>query len=288
MTIKNPIEWSGAQLVHAAQAIGSLGRSLNHIADNVHSTAPAVRRIGLADLRDALARGFGDFKAYRSDVVIIGIIYVVIGIVLGRAALGADLLPLLFPLVSGFAIVGPFAAVGLYEMSRRREQGLDINWANGIEMLREPGFGAIAVLGLVLVTIFGLWIAAAWWIYQATLGPAIPVSLGAFIHNVVATDAGHLMIGVGIAVGFVFALVAMAISVVSFPLLLDREVGLDTAVRTSVRAVTANPKVMAVWGLVVAAGLVIGSLSLFVGLAVGLPVLGHATWHLYRKLVAPA
>ena len=288
MTIKNPIEWSGAQLVHAAQAIGSLGRSLNHIADNVHSAAPAVRRIGLADLRDALARGFGDFKAYRSDVVIIGIIYVVIGIVLSRAEFGADLLPLLFPLASGFAIVGPFAAVGLYEMSRRREQGLDINWANGIEMLREPGFGAIAVLGLVLVAIFGLWIAAAWWIFQATLGPAIPASLGAFIRGVVATDAGHLMIAVGIAVGFVFAVAAMAISVVSFPLLLDREVGLDTAVRTSVRAVAANPKAMAAWGLIVAAGLVIGSLSLFVGLAVVLPVLGHATWHLYRKLVAPA
>jgi uncharacterized membrane protein len=288
MTIKNPIEWSGAQLVHAAQAIGSLGRSLNRISDNVHSAAPAVRPIGLGDLRDAIVRGFEDFKAYRSDVIIVGIIYVVVGIVLGRAALGRDLLPLLFPLASGFAIVGPFAAVGLYEMSRRREQGLEVSWANGIEMLREPGFGAIAVLGLVLVAIFGLWIASAWWIFQATLGPALPASLGAFIHDVVATHAGHVMIGAGIAVGFVFALAAMAISVVSFPLLLDHEVGLDTAVRTSIRAVVKNPKAMAAWGLIVAAGLLIGSLSLFVGLAVVLPVLGHATWHLYRKLVVTA
>jgi uncharacterized membrane protein len=285
MTIKNPIEWSGAQLVQAAQAIGSLGRALNHIGDTAHSPMPAVRRIAIADIRDSLVKGFDDFKAYRSDVVFVGIIYAVIGIILDRAALGADLLPLLFPLASGFAIIGPFAAVGLYEMSRRREHGLDVNWSNGIEMVREPGFGSVAVLGLILVAIFGMWIAAAWWIFEITLGPAMPPSLGAFLHDVFATHAGHVMIAAGVVVGFVFALVSMTISVVSFPLLLDRDVGLDTAVRTSYRAVAANPRVMAAWGLTVAGLLVLGSLPFFVGLAVVVPVLGHATWHLYRKLV---
>ena len=288
MTIKNPIEWSGAQVVHAAEAVENFGRSLSHIADRVHSPAPAVRRITLDDLRDALARGLGDFMAYRSDVLAVGVIYAIVGIVMGRAAFGSDLLPLIFPLASGFAIVGPFAAVGLYEMSRRREQGREAHWSNALDVVREPSFGAIAMLGVMLIAIFGLWIACAWWIYQATLGPAMPQNLGAFMHDVVATGAGYAMIAVGIGVGFVFALVAMAISVVSFPLLLDRDVGLDTAVRTSIRAVIANPRAMAAWGAVVTGLLVAGSLPFFIGLAVVGPVLGHATWHLYRKLVAPA
>jgi uncharacterized membrane protein len=285
MTIKNPIEWSGAQFVHAAHAVENFGRSLGHIADRVHSPAPAVRRISLDDLRDALARGLDDFKAYRSDVLVVGVIYAVIGIVIGRAAFGSALLPLIFPLASGFAIVGPFAAVGLYEMSRRREQGQEARWSNAFDVVREPSFGAIAMLGLMLIAIFGLWIASAWWVYEATLGPAMPASLGIFEHEVVDTHGGHVMIALGMSVGFLFALAAMAISVVSFPLLLDRDVGLDTAVRTSIRAVMANPRIMAAWGVVVAGLLLIGSLPFFVGLAVVVPVLGHATWHLYRKLV---
>jgi len=286
MTIKNPIEWSGAQLVQAAHAIGSMGRALHHIGDTAHSPAPAVRRIAFSDLREVLASGFDDFKAYRSDVVLVGIIYAVIGIILDRAAFGANMLPLVFPLASGFAILGPFAAVGLYEMSRRRELGLEVNWGSGIEMVREPGFGAVAVLGLVLIAIFGAWIASAWWIYRATLGPAMPASASAFLHDVFATHAGHVMIAVGVAVGFVFALVSFVISVVSFPLLLDRDVGLDTALRTSFRAVAANPRVMAAWGLIVAGLLLVGTLPFFVGLAIAVPVLGHSTWHLYRRLVA--
>ena len=99
------------------------------------------------------------------------------------------------------------------------------------------------------------------------------------------TGAGWTMIIVGIGVGFLFALLVLAVSVVSFPLLLDRNVGIGTAVTTSIRVVATNPAVMALWGLIVAAGLVVGSLPLFVGLVVILPVLGHATWHLYRKVV---
>lgn len=285
MDIKNPIEWSGSQLVHAVHAIAGFGRSLGHIAEHERAPAPVVRRIGLGDLAVALLRGIDDFKAYRSDVLVIGIIYAVIGVFLARAAFRADLLPLLFPLASGFAIVAPFAAVGLYEMSRLREQGLEPRWSNALDVVKEPGFGAVAVLGLVLVALFGIWIAAAWWIYQLTLGPAMPSSLGSFVGDVFLTSRGHVMILVGVAVGFVFAAVAMIISVVSFPMLLDRDVGLDTALHSSFRAVAANPGVMAAWGLTVAAALLLSALSLFVGLAVVLPVLGHATWHLYRKLI---
>lgn len=286
MTIKNPIEWSGAQLVHAAHAIGSFGRSLHHIQETMHSPAPAIRRIGVADLRDALARGIEDFGAYRSDVIFLCVVYAIVELVLARLAFGMDMLPLVFPLASGFALIGPFAAVGLYEMSRRREQGMTASWANALDVIRQPAWGSILVLGLTLVGIFLLWQAAAWMIYQHTLGPALPASIGAFIHDLFQTPAGLTMIVVGMGAGFLFALLAMSISLVSFPLLLDRDVGLDTAVATSVRAVVVNPVPTAIWGLLVAAGLVIGSIPLFIGLVIVVPVLGHATWHLYRRMVS--
>jgi uncharacterized membrane protein len=249
-------------------------------------TPPAIRRIKAADLRDVLVRAFDDFEAYRTDVIFLCLIYPLVGIALVRLTFGYGMLPLLFPLASGFALVGPVAAVGLYEMSRRREQGIPITWVDASGAIRSPGFGAMLVLGLVLLAIFLLWLFAANVIYQRTLGPAPPVSLAAFARDVFTTSAGWTMIVVGVGVGFLFALLVLAISVVSFPLLLDRDVGLDAAVWTSIRAVAANPGPMALWGLIVAGGLVIGSIPAFLGLIIVMPVLGHATWHLYRKVAS--
>ena len=288
MTIKNPIEWSGAQFVQAAHAAGSLHRSLHHIQDTINSPMPAIRRIGIDDVWLSLRQGFADFEAYRSDVIFLCATYALVGLVLARIALGGDLLPLLFPLASGFAIIGPFAAIGLYEMSRRREQGASVSWMNAFDVLKAPDFGAVAVLGLFLIAIFLLWLGAAWMIFRHTLGPASPTSLSAFAHDIFFTGNGLIMLLAGMGAGFVFALTAMMVSVVSFPLLIDRDAGLDTAIKTSCRAVLANPGPMALWGLIVAACLLAGTLLAFVGLMVAVPVLGHATWHLYRKLVAPA
>jgi uncharacterized membrane protein len=170
-------------------------------------------------------------------------------------------------------------------MSRRREQGQTVNWSDAFSVVASPRFGAILLLGIVLFIVFLVWLAAAQAIYTLTLGPEAPASVGAFIRDVFTTGAGWTMIAMGISVGFLFAVFVLAISVVSFPLLLDRDVGLVTAVITSVRAVAANPETMAVWGVIVAAGLVVGSIPFFLGLAIVLPVLGHATWHLYRRVV---
>lgn len=284
-TIKNPVEWSGAQIARAMHTAGSFGHSLHHIQETIHSPTPTVSRISAADIRAALAEGLDDFGAYRSDVIFLCVIYAAVGLVVSQFLFGTALLPLLFPLASGFAIVGPFAAVGLYEMSRQRERGIRVNWKNAFDVLETPAFGALAVLGTVLILVFLVWLAAAWLIFEGTLGPQLPNSIGAFFRDVLMTNSGRAMMVAGIGVGFLFALLAMTISVVAFPLLLDHDVGLDTAIKTSVRAVFSNPGPMALWGLIVAAALVIGSLPLFVGLAVVLPVLGHATWHLYRKLV---
>src|SRR5712691_7005177 len=250
-------------------------------------TRPAIRTIGVADLKDALKRGIADFSAMPTHAVFLCVIYPIVGLVLARLLLGYDLLPLLFPLAAGFALVGPFAAVGFYELSRRREQGLDISWEDAFDVLRLPSRGAIALLGLLLLAIFMIWIAVAEAIYIANFGYAPAASMPDFLHQVFSTPAGWTLIIVGNLVGFLFAVAVLTISVVSFPLLLDRDVGAVEAVLTSVRAVAANPIMMAMWGLIVAGLLVIGSLPLFLGLAVVVPVLGHSTWHLYRKVVEP-
>jgi uncharacterized membrane protein len=283
--IRNPAEWSVDQLKTAELAVERAGHSLRRPAEMRSAPLPAVRRINLGDLRDVLARGVSDFAAYRTDVIFVCIIYPVVGLVLASLAFGYGMVPLLFPLASGFALIGPVAAVGLYEMSRRREQGHRITWADAFGVVRAPAFGAILVLGLVLLAIFLLWLAAAYGIYYVTLGPEPPVSVGAFLRDVFTTVPGWTLIIVGLGVGLLFAILVLTISVVSFPLLLDRDVGLYTAVATSVSAVLANPGPTAAWGLIVAGALVIGSIPLFLGLIIVMPVLGHATWHLYRKLV---
>jgi uncharacterized membrane protein len=251
------------------------------------ATTFVIRKIGLSDLSEALRLGWEDFKAVPSHAIILCVIYPVLGLVLFRTVLGYSVLPLLFPLAAGFTLIGPFAALGLYELSRRRERGEEAAAWDAIHVLRAPSFGAMLELGTLLLVLFIVWIAAADAIYIATFGHAPAASIPDFATRVLTAPEGWLLIIVGCGVGFLFAVVALCVSVVSFPLMLDRHATAIDAIRTSLRAVIKNPLAMAAWGLIVAALLVIGSLPFFVGLAVVLPVLGHATWHLYRKVVEP-
>jgi uncharacterized membrane protein len=251
------------------------------------SRLPVVRTIGLGDLRYALARGLDDFRAMPTHVIFLSLIYPIAGLALWRATYGSDLVPLLYPLAAGFALIGPFAGVGLYELSRRREMGLDTSWRHAFDIRHSPSLWSILALGFFLLVIFGVWLAVANGIYVAYFGYHQPASLTEFANMVLGTAPGHGLIVVGNAVGFLFALLAFALSAVSFPLLLDRNVGVSVAIATSVQAILRNPFTMAVWGLVVAVALLLGSLPLFFGLAVVMPVLGHATWHLYRRVVEP-
>jgi uncharacterized membrane protein len=248
---------------------------------------PRVRTITPHDLIDALKKGIDDFVAMPTHAIFLCLIYPIAGLVIAGASFGYNLLPLLYPMATGFALVGPFAAIGLYELSRRREQGLETDWSHAFDLLQGNSFRAIAEVGLILLALFAIWIGVAQTIYWAHFGYAVPASLTDFANQVLSTRAGHSMILIGNAVGFLIALVAFSISVVAFPLLIERRVGAVAAVATSLKAVLQNPLTMALWGLIVAAALLVGSLPFFVGLAVVVPVLGHATWHLYRKVVVP-
>jgi uncharacterized membrane protein len=251
------------------------------------AAAPVIRTIQLSDLHQALQRGWEDFKAVPSHAIILCIIYPVLGLMLARAVHGYSVLPLLFPLAAGFALVGPFAALGLYEMSRRRELGEEASAWDALEVLRAPSFGAMLGLGVLLLALFVTWVATAQAIYVAAFGYEGVTGVTDFATRVLTTSQGWWLIVVGCGAGFLFALAALSISVVSFPLMLERHAGAGEAIATSLRAVARNPVPMAAWGLIVAALLVAGTVPFFLGLAVVIPVLGHATWHLYRATIEP-
>ncbi|NKB50369.1 MAG: DUF2189 domain-containing protein [Alphaproteobacteria bacterium] len=243
-----------------------------------------IRKIEVADLKEALIKGFKDFDAKPTHIVLLFFIYPVVGVILVNLSAGYQTLPLIFPIIAGFALVGPIAAVGLYEISRRREAGLDYSIKYAFQVHRSSSIRAIITLSIVMMVIYFAWLGAAWLIFNLTFG-ATPTSFWGFAREVISTPAGWALIIVGGGVGFIFAVVVLALSVVSFPMLLDHDVSASVAMGTSVRAVAANPVTMGVWGFIVAGALILGSLPFFFGLAVAMPVLGHATWHLYRRVV---
>ena len=282
MAIRSPIEWTAGVLRRGDRSGQSYTRPpvVPRLAE-----PPAIRRIGLTDLRDALAKGWDDFGATRDDVVFLCLFYPVLGVVFARLASGYDMLPLVFPLASGFALLGPLAGVGLYEVSWRREQGLPTSWSTAFRVMQSPAFDSIFLLGLLLFLIYALWLLTAWGLYAATLGPQPPASILSFGRDVLTTRPGWTLILAGVAIGFVYACLVLMLTAISFPIMLDKNVGVGTAIAASVRVVRTNLVPMAAWGLTITAGLVLGSIPIFLGLVVVLPVLGHATWHLYRKVI---
>jgi len=283
-TIGNPLTWAthgvaaaGAHAIEAADTVGS---------HDIGAVKPRVNRLGMEDLLDALKLGYRDFAAARTDVQTLCIIYPVIGLALAAVSVQENMWHLLFPLIAGFALIAPAAAVGFYEISRRREKGEDAGWTAALQVMASPSFGAVLVLCLYQILVFAIWLMVAHVLYAATLGTTPPTSFMGFVTEVLTTGPGWTMIVLGTGIGFLFALTVLATSVVSFPMLLDRRVGLPVAVTTSVEVFRRNPRVIATWGLIVTGMLVAGSIPLLTGLVIVLPLLGHATWHLYRRAVS--
>ncbi len=246
---------------------------------------PEIRHIRVGQIGRALKLGIDDFRQKPSHYVFLCLIYPIAGVVLMAWSSGGSLLPLLYPLATGFALIGPVAVIGLYEISRRRELGLDSSWHHALEVRKSPALPSIAVLGAMLVALFVAWLLTANMLYVRLFGDAPPASFSDFWDGVFNTPEGFTLAFAGTAIGFVFALVVLATTVIAFPLLLDKDVGAIAAVETSVRVTLANPMPILAWGFVVTVLLLLGSLPVFAGLVVVLPVLGHSTWHLYRMTV---
>jgi uncharacterized membrane protein len=252
---------------------------------DISTVHPTIKSIDLADIRDVLKKGLSDFNEKPSHIVLLMVIYPVLGLIFARAAAGYDLLPLVFPLVSGFALIGPIVALGVYELSRRREQGLPVQIRDAFNVIHSPSILAIVELSILLGVIYLAWLGSAQAIYWATFGSVAPTSFVGFVEQIFMTQQGWTLILAGCGVGFMFALAVLAIAAISFPMLLDKEVDVATAIHTSARAFAANPLIMLAWGLTVTGLLILGAIPLFYGLAITMPIVGHATWHLYRKIV---
>lgn len=249
------------------------------------STRVALRPLVAADLRAALADGWNDFRAAPTQLVFLCVLYPLVGLIAARAALHESLLPLLWPMAAGLSLMGPICAVGLYAISRRREAGEAASAAHAFDVLKSPALPQLVVMGGILTGLFVLWLIAARVIYALTMEPLGITGIGGLLHAAFTTRQGLWLLLAGNLAGFGFAAVVLAIGTFSIPLLLDRNVSLPASIAVSVRLARENPGAMAGWGMLVAAVLAAGALALFIGLAVAMPVLGHATWHLYRRAV---
>jgi uncharacterized membrane protein len=259
--------------------------------DHALRTSPSprfvTRHLRVADIGHALSRGWEDFWAMPSHLLFLGLLYPLAGLVIGLVTAGENAYWLLYPLLSGFVLIGPFAAIGLYEMSRLRERGEKPTWQDAFNVLHSPNINSVLALGALLAVLFLAWLTVAHSLYMLFFGDEPAKSYEQFFGQLLGTQAGVSLIVIGNILGLFFAIAALALSVFSFPLMLDRHVGLAVALRTTLRATWDNPLVVALWGLMIAVLLAIGMAAALMGLAIVMPVLAHATWHFYRRAIGP-
>lgn len=247
-----------------------------------------VRILHAADLKRALAMGWSDFRAAPTHLYFLILFYPVAMFVGVWAAIDENMIPLLFPILSGAALLGPFTAIVLYEVSRQREAGKRVAWWQAFGLIAARSALSVVALALALIVLFVVWIWAGLELYRGLMGSVVDPSLTGFLGEVFSTSAGWTMIVIGNGVGLLFALVALAAFAFSFQVLVDRGGDPMTAVLLSLKVFFANPLAMLTWGLIVVALLAATIVTLFAGLAVVLPLLGHASWHLYRAAVRSA
>lgn len=263
---------AGSDLL-GARVVGELGER-----------APIIRSISVEDVTAALREGAEDFRAMPAFGMTIGAFYALGGIAIVGAAFALDMLVLAFPLLAGFALIGPFAAMGLYEGSRRRDMGQKVGVGDIFSVRRATTTANVFYLGFILMFALFVWVRMALMIYALFFGMS-PVSLGNLVNRVFTTVDGLTFLLVGNAVGAGFAFIVFSISIVSFPYMLEKDVDPVTAVALSVSAVAKNVLPLAGWALFIAVALVASWTPFFLGLIVVLPVLGHASWRLYKRLI---
>ena len=279
-TIGNPMSWTAREVMLGARAI-----ALTEGAVRGHEAPPATRKLTPKDLTAALAAGWADMQATRTDVLALLAIYPLVVAVLYWVTLGQNLWHLIFPVMTGLALLGPVAAVAFQELSRRRANGGRAVWSDAWNLRNAPGFGAMMVASLALFGAALAWVGISVVISQSIVGNAAVPGVGAFLAIAFGSGAGLWMLGLDLLVGIGFAGAVFAGALVTFPLLMERDTGLAAALTTSARVVRENPRVAARWAGIVMGMLILGALPAFLGLVIVVPVLGHATWHLYRRAV---
>ena len=244
-----------------------------------------VNKITTTDIWLSLHLGWGDFLQQPSHYFFAMILYPFMGFALYFWAAGENTIQLLFPMLTGFALLGPFVALFLYEVSRRLEKGFDTSWAEVFSVIKSPAIPAILTLGFMLLGLFCAWMVAANILYMLIYGSEYPVSIFEFFWEVISTQRGWILIVLGNGIGFCFAMVALSTTVVAFPLMLEHEVSALCGIKASVQAVKVNPVPLILWGGLICFGLFLGAIIVLVGLILVLPIFGHATWHIYRKVL---
>lgn len=243
---------------------------------------PELKPLTTADLSAAMAAGWKDFTAAPVFGLFFAAIYVLGGIALYFGLMAAAEPVWIALVAAGFPLLAPFAAVGLYEVSYRRETGQPLSWGPVLGALRGQGDGQLPVMGVVVLLVFGFWIILARGIFAIFMGQS---GIGIGSLGQLLSLNGVAMLVVGTLVGGMLALMLFTITAFSLPMLLDRRVDFMTAIITSMVAVRANAAVMARWAAIIVVLTALAMLPLFLGLLVVLPLLGHATWHLYRRTV---
>lgn len=241
-----------------------------------------AKDLALHDLRLALSAGWADFRARPAFGIFFALIFVLSGLALSHLLLVRGEIFWLIPAAAGFPLLAPFTAVGLYEVSRRREAGLPLSWGNVLGALKGRGDEQILSMGVILFVAFGFWIIIAHTVFSIFV---VEAGAGSESLGFLLTETGLIMLAVGSVIGAVIALTFYVGTVISLPMLVDRKVSFLAAIITSISVFRANTLILMVWAAFIAGMLFLAMAPLFLGLIVVLPVLGHATWHLYRRSV---
>ena len=246
---------------------------------------PKILKISVSDVMHAVGQGFSDFTKKPSHYIFAILIAPVICYAMYLVALDRQTVQHLFPLLGGFALLGPMLGLFLYEMSRTIELNLNPSWGQVLKVKSNPAIPAIIALSIMLFGLFLLWLLTADTLYEFLYSSEYPASVIEFLNEIIGTKRGWTLIICGNIIGFCFALFALSTTVIAFPLLLDRDVGLICAIETSLKAMKANTLPLLTWGVIVVIGLLLGLAFFVVGLIVIFPIFGHATWHIYRKVI---
>jgi uncharacterized membrane protein len=249
---------------------------------------PVILKISVSDVLYAVGQGFSDFTTKPSHYIFAILIAPVICCAMYLVALDRHTMQHVFPLGGGGAVLGPMFGLFLYEMSRIIELNLNPSWRQVFKVRNNPAIPAIIALSIMLFGLFLLWLLTADTLYEFLYSSEYPASVIEFLNEIIGTKRGWTLIIFGNTIGFCFALLALSTTVIAFPLLLDRDVGVVCAIETSLNAMKANSVPLLTWGIIVVIGLLLGLIFFVVGLVVILPVFGHATWHIYRKVIGCA